>query len=93
MGSVRFSFDGPEVLAAVTGREGGVSTGELAGLNLSFEVGDDPARVIANRKIAGDELGFDCGRGHGSRAGLPGARCSGRDWSVPAAALPRSLHE
>lgn len=59
MDSVRFSFDGPQVLAAFTGREGGVSTGELASLNLSFEVGDNPARVIANRKIAGDELGFD----------------------------------
>ncbi|MCY4193593.1 MAG: polyphenol oxidase family protein [bacterium] len=59
MGAVRFSFDRPGVLAAVTGREGGVSEGELASLNLSFEVGDDPARVIANRKIAGDSLGFD----------------------------------
>ena len=59
MDSVRFSFDGSQALAAVTGRQGGVSTGELASLNLSFEVGDDAARVVANRKIAGDDLGFD----------------------------------
>ena len=59
MDSVRFSFDGPQVLAAVTGRDGGVSQGELASLNLSFGVGDDAARVVANRKIAGDSLGFD----------------------------------
>ena len=59
MDSVRFSFDGDQALAAVTSRPGGVSTGEMAGLNLSFEVGDDPARVVANRKIAGDNLGFD----------------------------------
>lgn len=59
MNSVRFSFDGPEALAAVTGRDGGVSTGDLASLNLSFEVGDDTARVVANRKVAGDSLGFD----------------------------------
>ena len=60
MDSIRFSFAGDRALAAVTGREGGVSQGELASLNLSFEVGDDPARVvIANRKIAGDDLGFD----------------------------------
>lgn len=59
MDSIRFGFDGDQVLAAVTGRDGGVSEGELASLNLSFEVGDDSARVVANRKIVADNLGFD----------------------------------
>ena len=59
MGSMRFSFDGDRVLAAVTSRAGGVSGGEMSSLNLSYAVGDDPARVAANRKIAGDNLGFD----------------------------------
>lgn len=59
MDSIRFGFDGDLVLAAVTGRDGGVSEGGLASLNLSFEVGDDTARVVANRKISGDNLGFD----------------------------------
>ncbi len=59
MDSIRFRFDGPQVLAAVTARAGGVSIGERAGLNLSFEVGDDPGCVRANREIAGQALGFD----------------------------------
>ena len=59
MDAIRFSFDSDQALAAVTGREGGVSTGELGSLNLSYEVGDDPARVVANRKVAGDNLGFE----------------------------------
>ncbi|MDE0237599.1 MAG: laccase domain-containing protein, partial [bacterium] len=59
MDAIRFSFESDQALAAVTGRDGGVSTGELASLNLSFEVGDDTARVVANRKVAGDNLGFD----------------------------------
>ena len=59
MDSVRFSFDGDKALAAVTGRDGGVSRGQLASLNLSFEVGDDSGSVVANRMIAGDRLGFD----------------------------------
>ena len=59
MDAIRFSFDSDQALAAVTGREGGVSTGELGSLNMSFEVGDDTARLVANRKVAGDNLGFD----------------------------------
>jgi polyphenol oxidase len=36
--------------AAVTARDGGVSTGPYATLNLSLSVGDDPARVLENRR-------------------------------------------
>src|SRR6202035_5467304 len=36
--------------AAVTARSGGVSSGPYATLNLSLSVGDDPARVLENRR-------------------------------------------
>src|SRR5579863_969128 len=36
--------------AAVTTRGGGVSTGPYASLNLSLSVGDEPARVLENRR-------------------------------------------
>jgi YfiH family protein len=36
--------------AAVTARSGGVSAGPYATLNLSFSVGDDPDRVLENRR-------------------------------------------
>ena len=36
--------------AAVTARDGGVSSGPYATLNLSLSVGDDPARVLENRR-------------------------------------------
>ncbi|HYB48607.1 MAG TPA: laccase domain-containing protein, partial [Streptosporangiaceae bacterium] len=35
---------------AVTARSGGVSSGPYATLNLSLSVGDDPARVLENRR-------------------------------------------
>ena len=59
MDAERFSFDSDCVLAAMTDRSGGESRGELSGLNLSFKVGDDPARVIANRQIIAEVLGFN----------------------------------
>jgi len=52
-----FAFDGPGVLAAVTTRHGGTSTGPYSGLNLAYHVGDDPARVADNRRLLGDALG------------------------------------
>jgi YfiH family protein len=36
--------------AAVTARDGGVSSGRYATLNLSLSVGDDPANVLENRR-------------------------------------------
>ncbi|HLG52011.1 MAG TPA: laccase domain-containing protein, partial [Chloroflexota bacterium] len=40
---------GPEIVAAVSTRHGGVSTGPLASLNLGLDCGDDPVHVQANR--------------------------------------------
>ena len=45
--------------AVVTTREGGVSTGPFASLNLGLHVGDDPRHVIENRRRAAAAL--DCG--------------------------------
>ncbi len=42
---------------AVSTRQGGVSAGRYATLNLSFQVGDDPAAVLANRERVAAALG------------------------------------
>jgi hypothetical protein len=44
------ALDAAGVAAAVTARDGGVSDGPYATLNLSLSVGDDPARVLENRR-------------------------------------------
>jgi len=43
--------------AVVTARAGGVSDGPYATLNLSLSVGDDPARVLENRRRLAQALG------------------------------------
>jgi polyphenol oxidase len=43
--------------AAVTARAGGVSSGPYASLNLSLSVGDEPARVLENRRRLAAALG------------------------------------
>ncbi len=47
--------------AAVTARDGGVSAGPYATLNLSLGVGDDPARVLENRRRLAAAVGADPG--------------------------------
>ncbi len=47
--------------AAVTARSGGVSSGPYATLNLSLSVGDDPARVLENRRRLAAALGANPG--------------------------------
>jgi polyphenol oxidase len=54
-----FGFDGVDVLAAVTTRQGGVSRGPYAGLNLGYHVGDQPDRVAENRRRLCGALGVD----------------------------------
>jgi YfiH family protein len=43
--------------AVVTARDGGVSSGPYSTLNLSLSVGDDPARVLENRRRLAAALG------------------------------------
>jgi polyphenol oxidase len=47
--------------AAVTARSGGVSSGPYATLNLSLSVGDEPARVLENRRRLAAALGASTG--------------------------------
>jgi YfiH family protein len=48
----------PGVVAVSTEREGGISDGPYASLNLGDHVGDDPARVAANRAMLRKRLGL-----------------------------------
>ncbi|TDC69087.1 peptidoglycan editing factor PgeF [Actinomadura sp. GC306] len=53
---------GDGVGAAFTGRAGGVSGGPYDSLNLGGAVGDDPAAVLDNRRLAARALGVDPAR-------------------------------
>ena len=57
---IRWAAPGPYVVAFTT-REGGVSIGEFASLNLGARA-DDPGRIAENRRLACAELGLDAGR-------------------------------
>ena len=48
-----------EIKHFITGRDGGLSTGELGGMNLSFKVGDDADNVKTNRALVAKELGIE----------------------------------
>ncbi len=52
-------FDGVGLVALVTTRDGGVSEGPYASLNLALHVGDDPSCVLENRRHALALLGAD----------------------------------
>ena len=43
-------FEKESLIAAVSGRPGGVSEGPFSSLNMGFSVGDDESHVIENRK-------------------------------------------
>jgi purine-nucleoside/S-methyl-5'-thioadenosine phosphorylase / adenosine deaminase len=77
-------FDPLPVDVLVTTREGGVSAGRYATLNLSFAVGDDPALVRENRRRAAAVLGAGladlvfAAQVHGSHAQIVTAADRGR---------------
>jgi YfiH family protein len=77
-------FDPLPVDILVTTREGGVSAGPYATLNLSFAVGDDPELVLVNRSRAAAALGAGladlvcAAQVHGSHARLVTAADRGR---------------
>jgi purine-nucleoside/S-methyl-5'-thioadenosine phosphorylase / adenosine deaminase len=52
-------FAGSGVDARVTARVGGVSSGPYQSLNMSFAVGDEPGRVVENRRRAAAAFGGD----------------------------------
>jgi polyphenol oxidase len=55
------ALDKSGVDAAVTARVGGVSSGPYGSLNLSLSVGDDPGRVLENRRRLAAAFGADPG--------------------------------
>ncbi len=73
------ALDATGVEAAVTARDGGVSDGPYATLNLSLSVGDDPARVLENRRRLAAALDADLNdfvfarQVHGDRVAVVGA--------------------
>ena len=72
------------VEARVTGRDGGVSTGGHASLNLALHVGDNPAAVLENRSRLARALGYApgdavfCEQTHGPAVALVTAAERGR---------------
>ena len=59
LGLTPFRFPGlAGVSCAFTNRRGGVSLPPYDGANLSFDVGDDPAHVAANRRALAAQLGL-----------------------------------
>jgi YfiH family protein len=58
---IRWDVPGPYAVAFTT-REGGVSDGPFASLNLGTKGGDDPALVAENRRLACAALGLDAAR-------------------------------
>jgi len=70
------ALDAAGVTAAVTARDGGVSGGPYATLNLSLSVGDEPSLVLENRRRLAAALGVSPGdfvfarQVHGTRVGV-----------------------
>ena len=87
-------FDAFPLDAFVTTRAGGVSTGGRGALNLSLNVGDDPAHVLENRRRAAAALDADpadfvfAAQVHGNVAQVVGAADRGRGTTAAADAIP-----
>lgn len=87
-------FEGMPLVALVTGRGGGVSTGPYESLNLGLHVGDDPANVVENRRRAAATLGLAledmvfCRQTHGRDVAVVDGRHRGRGTTRTEDALP-----
>jgi hypothetical protein len=79
---VEFPFHSSHLLAVVTTRVGGVSTGPYASLNLADHVGDDHTAVAENRRRLCEVLGVDrltvADQQHGSTVAVIDERLAGR---------------
>jgi YfiH family protein len=88
------AFDDFDVDVQVTTRCGGVSAGPYASLNLSLNVGDDPAHVLENRRRAVAALGAGledavfAQQVHGAAAEVVGLADRGRGTREAADAIP-----
>lgn len=87
-------FDAFDVDVMVTTRQGGVSSGSYASLNLGLHVGDEAADVLENRRRAAGALGAGpgdfvfCNQAHGREVRLVTATDRGRGALVLADAIP-----
>ena len=87
---IRWQAPGPYEVAFTT-RRGGVSEGAFAALNLGLLTGDEPGRVVENRRRACEAVGTDAGRAtmvrqqHGSTV----VRADGRGILTPGTACQR----
>jgi YfiH family protein len=88
------ALDGRGAEILVTTRDGGVSAGPYATLNLSFSVGDDPGAVRENRQRVAAARGAELGdfvfarQVHGARAVVVSAADRGRGTTDLAGAVP-----
>jgi YfiH family protein len=78
------AFDGLDLDVLVTTRDGGVSSGSYASLNLGLHVGDRAEDVLENRRRAAAALGADlgdmvfCNQAHGREVRVVSAADRGR---------------
>jgi polyphenol oxidase len=78
------AFDGLPADVVVTTRDGGVSTGTYASLNLGLHVGDDEAAVLRNRRLVAAAVGAEpddlvfCEQAHRRVVAVVGAADRGR---------------
>jgi YfiH family protein len=81
------------VVHGVSGRSGGVSANELASLNVSFAVGDDPVGVLTNRRRLVGALGISeadvicAAQVHGTRVARVGRGKRGAGFAAREAAV------
>ncbi|EHS56922.1 laccase domain-containing protein, partial [Paenibacillus sp. Aloe-11] len=79
--------------AGFTGRHGGVSEVPYDSLNCAFHVGDEPEKVIRNRQLIAEQLGFaaeawTCGEQvHGNHVAVVKAADRGRGFMDRASAF------
>lgn len=89
-------FDGHDVDAFVTTRDGGRSSGSYASLNLGLHVGDDDGRVLHNRTLVADALGTTlddfvfCDQAHRPNVAVVTDEHRGRGARSRADAIPRT---
>jgi polyphenol oxidase len=87
-------FDTFDIDAIVTTRQGGVSSGPYASLNLGLHVGDQPGDVLENRRRAAAALGADpgdfvfCIQAHGPNVQVVTAADRGRGTLTQDDAIP-----
>jgi len=79
-----------------SGRTGGVGTGHFEGLNLSYNVGDDPSIVRENRSLLAEQLGVPlsrwvlCRQVHGTGVAVVGGLQEGRGATDRNSGIPRT---